>query len=157
VVYDGGDGTGEAERAYEALAAQRHDVRVLDGGLLRWEALEHPVVRRPGTEPLRLVRWITPDQLARLLTEDRADIVVMDIRDQAAFAKGRVRQARRSSAKDIVRDMGRSTSRIVVVYGEGGVADLEAAERLRRAGYRAVRVLYGGFPNWEARGKEVAR
>jgi rhodanese-related sulfurtransferase len=158
VVYDGGEGTGEAEEAWAALDAQRHDVRLLSGGLLRWESLDRPVVRPPGTQPLRLVRWITPAQLSRLLEQERPDIAVLDVREGDAFARGRIPRARRSSPQDIVRDMSqKSAPRIVVVYGDGGESDLEAAERLRRAGFRAVRVLYGGFPNWEARGQEVAR
>lgn len=158
VVYDGGEGTGEAEEAWAALDAQRHDVRVLAGGLLRWESLDRAVVRPPGTQPLRLVRWITPEQLGRLLAQDRPDVAVLDLRDREAFARGRVPRARQSSPKNIAQDMAqKSAPRIVVVYGNGGESDIEAAEQLRRAGFRAVRVLYGGFPNWEARGQEVAR
>jgi len=158
VVYDGGEGTGEAEEAWAALDAQRQDVRMLAGGLLRWESLDRPVVRPPGTQPLRLVRWITPEQLGRLLAQNRSDLAVLDIRERDAFSRGRIPRARQSSPRNIAQDMAqKSAPRIVVVYGDGGEADLEAAEQLRRAGFRAVRVLYGGFPNWEARGQEVAR
>ncbi len=158
IVYDGGDGTDEAERAYEALAVQGWDVRIMAGGLLLWEALGQPLVRPPGAAPGPLMRLITPEQLSRLLETGAVELTVLDVRPRKEFEKGRVPGARASALERVTRDVGsRSTGQVVVICGDGGEDDLAAAEALRRAGFRAVRVLYGGFANWSAKGLEVAR
>lgn len=100
---------------------------------------------------------ITPSQVRSMLLL-REEIVLLDVRHEAAFASGHPLFAANMAAGRIVLEAETRLPRkdvAVVVYdaGEGLVA--QAAERFKALGYTNIRQLDGGLPAWQAEGYEI--
>lgn len=158
VLYDAGTGTTECARAADALTAKGHDVYVLEGGMAAWEAQSRPIVAVPGTKGHPLVESVGADDLLRLI-DGPENVVVFDVRDGASFSKGRIPGARPAPELTLLLEAvrGQQPTDLIVVYDDGGDRALQFAEKLRRQGYRAVKIVYGGMPAWKEKGLRVER
>jgi hypothetical protein len=143
VVYgDGYDETPVLE-AVEALN-RKAGIRAekLDGGFLRWEALNYPSTRKPGFEVERL-RYVSYEELEGVIRSN-PDLVILDVRregaqpvDLSAVFPGVV-VARSSKAGDE-----EHSALYVLVDGGDGTAE-RAALQLRAAGIKRFAILAGG-------------
>lgn len=148
VVYDGGIGATEAEAAVATLSAVGYArAFVLDGGLALYESLGLPVIGGSGIVQESFAQLITVENLARAMK--MAGVLVVDLRDAETFAEGTVPGAVNIRPESIVQASGswKKDAVTVIVDGGDGASEREA-ERLRRLGFKLVRYLYGGYPEW---------
>lgn len=119
-------------------------------------------------------RLLEVDQLARAYVDDRdalepidalelrrrlraGDVTVIDVRPAAEFEAAHIAGASSIPVAELERRLtGIPKSRLVVAYCRGPycVLSVEAVEKLRKRGYRAVR-LREGLPDWKAAGLPV--
>jgi rhodanese-related sulfurtransferase len=96
---------------------------------------------------------VSVEALASWIIEDRRDFILVDVRSDADFGKGRIGEAKNIPVAQIV-----STStladlpsdRKIVIYSNGSENAAKAATLLRVAGFDA-HVLTGGFNAWQKR------
>ena len=150
VVYDNGIGTVDAKEAADHLdAAGYGTVFLLDGGLARWEAAQLPLQLQTGVLDTKLVEFITALELSRAMSEN-LPMVVVDLREPALFKSGSIPGAINVKPATI---QSLSTSwqkdSLIVLFDNGNGESERQAEQLRRAGFKMIRYLYGGFPEWK--------
>jgi rhodanese-related sulfurtransferase len=112
-------------------------------------ALLHPVVR------------VSAADLARAMAQ-RADLVVVDVREASAYDKSTVQAkgAIRASTADIagsVSALAREQGMVLYCDLPDEAASADAARRLMAKGYTRVAILTGGFAAWEAAGLPLER
>lgn len=158
VVYDDGTGSTECVRAADALAAKGHDVYILEGGLTAWEARRMPIVAVPGTRGDSLVGSVGVDDLLRLI-DGPQNVAVFDVRPDRDFPHGRIPGARPtpSLANLMAAVQVHEPTDLIVVYDNGDGRAQKFAEKLRRRGYRAVKVVHGGMLAWHEKGFRVQK
>ena len=150
IIYDGGIGTVEAKNALEKLsAAGMTSVFILEGGIARWEAMGLPMTVQTGILSTRLSEPISVTELSRAMS-DGLDLIVVDIRMPEAFQEGTISGARNIAPDDLL-DVSRGWRKdsIIILIDSGDDEALKQAEKLRRAGFKLIRFLYGGFPEWK--------
>ncbi len=84
----------------------------------------------------------------------------LDIRDEAEFAKGHVREARNiplKQLKDRIGELNKFKAKSVVVICAKGSQSDGAAAQLRTAGFENVQVMDGGVAAWQAQGMPVVK
>lgn len=141
-------------------AAQFVFHRLADDGII-------PVLR--GIQALARRRQAEVERLARAYVDDRdvlepidaselrrrlkaGDVTVVDVRPAAEFAAAHIAGAISVPVTDLERRLARIPKRkLVVAYCRGPycVLSVQAVEKLRKRGYRAVR-LNEGLPDWKA-------
>jgi len=150
IIYDGGIGTIEARDAMGNLtAAGNTSVFILEGGLAGWEALGLPMTVQTGILSTRLSETVSVTELSRAMS-DGLNLIIADIRMPEVFREGTVPGARNISPDDVL-DVSRGWRKdsIIILIDSGDDEALKQAEKLRRAGFKLIRFLYGGFPEWK--------
>jgi rhodanese-related sulfurtransferase len=150
VLYDAGLGTTEARDAAQKLSDAGYGrVYLLEGGLSRWEAAGLPLDAPVGVLSDKLVESITVRELAQLARDGGAPLLV-DLRDAGLFLTGSIPGALGASAAELAQQSAGWQKDAVIVLFDGGDNRAERqAELLRRAGFKLVRFLYGGYPEWK--------
>ena len=159
VLYDAGAGSSEHVKGAQALRAKGHPAFwVMKGGLTAWEAQGYPIVAPPGESPIPFVETISIDDLVRL-QGNGMKVAVVDVRPRASFIQGHVPGAVSASAgADVARSVSSlAPTDLIVLYDDGTGDAKDRAEELRRKGYRAVKVLYGGMLGWREKKLRVDR
>ena len=105
---------------------------------------------RVATSIARQEDRVTADQLARWITEETHDFVVVDVRPESEFNAGHIEDSLNISLPELVSDEGRKKigqSETVVVYSNGSEYAAKAATMLRLANVQAS-FLLGGYNHW---------
>ncbi|MBI5562414.1 MAG: hypothetical protein HY894_06140 [Deltaproteobacteria bacterium] len=151
VLYDDGIGSVEAGEAAGKLdSAGYASVFIMDGGMAHWESGTDAAIAAPqGVVPGGLVDFITAPELSRA-AQNGTGMVIVDIRPAQGFKAGHVPGAVNVKPARVLRtSSGWAKDEPVVVVDGADNAGRKAAEELRRAGFKMVRILYGGFPEWK--------
>ncbi len=96
---------------------------------------------------------VSVEKLAEWLIEERKDFVLIDIRSQDDYMKGKIHEARNIPLAELVTSeamAGLPADRKVVVYSNGSENAAKAATMLRLAGLDA-HLVTGGYSAWHAR------
>ena len=96
---------------------------------------------------------ISVEQLAEWLIEERKDFVLIDVRSQDEFTKGKIPDARNVPLAELVTSETIATlpsDRKIVVYSNGSENAAKAATMLRLAGLDA-QLVTGGYNAWHQR------
>jgi len=96
---------------------------------------------------------VSVEQLAEWLIEERKDFVLIDVRSQDEFTKGRIHEARNVPLAELVASETIATlpsDRKIVVYSNGSENAAKAATMLRLAGLDA-HLVTGGYNAWHQR------
>jgi len=150
VLYDSGVGSTEARGAAERLSAVGYGkVYILDGGFARWEANGLPVEAPLGIISTKLVESITVTELQQVI-QDRGAMTLVDLREALLFQIGSIPGAQSVPRSAFAKaSAGWQRDELVVLF-DGGDSEAERqAEVLRRAGFKLIRFLHGGYPEWK--------
>ena len=93
---------------------------------------------------------ITVDQVMGMV-ESRADVTLVDVREESEWAAGRIRGAIHLGKGVIERDIEQTVSdvnTVLVLYCGGGYRSALAAESLHRMGYVHAVSMVGGWKAW---------
>ena len=96
---------------------------------------------------------VSVEQLAEWLIEERKDFVLIDVRSQDEFAKGKIHEARNLPLAELVTSetiAALPSDRKIVVYSNGSENAAKAATMLRLAGLDA-HLVTGGYNAWHQR------
>ena len=96
---------------------------------------------------------VSVEQLAEWLIEERKDFVLIDVRSQDEFTKGKIHEARNLPLAELVTSETIATlpaDRKIVVYSNGSENAAKAATMLRLAGLDA-HLVTGGYNAWHQR------
>jgi rhodanese-related sulfurtransferase len=117
---------------------------ILSGG-----ALLLPLLQQRGNK-LSLL------QATQLINQNKT--IIIDVRDEAQFASGHIREARNIPAKDLAKRVGeleKLKTRNVLVVCQTGTQSAKAASTLAKAGFAEVFGLTGGMAAWQAQSLPV--
>jgi rhodanese-related sulfurtransferase len=117
---------------------------ILSGG-----ALLLPLLQQRGNK-LSLL------QATQLINQNKT--IIIDVRDEAQFASGHIREARNIPAKDLAKRVGeleKLKTRNVLVVCQTGTQSAKAASTLVKAGFTEVFGLAGGMAAWQAQSLPV--
>ena len=117
---------------------------ILSGG-----ALLLPLLQQRGNK-LSLL------QATQLINQNKT--IIIDVRDEAQFANGHIREARNIPAKDLAKRVGeleKLKTRNVLVVCQTGTQSGKAAATLVKAGFTEVFGLAGGMAAWQAQALPV--
>jgi rhodanese-related sulfurtransferase len=93
---------------------------------------------------------ILPEQIA---AEDYKKLFVLDVRDAAQFAKEHVPGAANIEWRQVFAQRAKlPKDKTILVYCNTSSFAAQVAMALRMDGFENVRLLYGGFDEWKARG-----
>ena len=150
VLYDNGIGTVDAKEAADKLAAAGYgNLFLLDGGLARWEASNLPLKLQSGVLDSKLVEFITAVELSRAM-HDSLPMVLVDLREPVLFKAGSIPGAIHADPAALRSvSTGWQKNSLIVLLDNGNAESERQAEQLRRAGFKMVRYLYGGFHEWK--------
>lgn len=122
----------------------------VSGAMLLW-----PAVRRASAGGTSLSTL----QATQLI--NREDVLVLDVRDPAEFAKGRILGARNVPLAELEKRAGgelqKHKSKPLILSCEGGNRSLAACAQLRKLGFERVYNLAGGHGAWQAAGLPVEK
>ena len=96
---------------------------------------------------------VSVEQLAEWLIEERQDFVLVDVRSQEEYTKGKIKEARNIPLAQLVTDETSAvlpTFRKFVVYSNGSENAAKATTMLRLAGLDA-HLVSGGYNAWHER------
>ena len=97
---------------------------------------------------------ITAEEVADRIANGAA-FVLLDVREESEFARGKITSARHLGRGILERDIEKAVPNLdadIVLYCGGGYRSALAAESLEKMGYRNVRSLAGGWRGWTAKG-----
>jgi len=86
---------------------------------------------------------------------NQGKILLVDVREEAEFAKGHMRDAKNIPLKqlaDRVGELDKFKGKPVIVVCESGVRSSKASGQLKGAGFADVHILEGGMTAWQAQG-----
>lgn len=118
---------------------------ILSGG-----ALLLPMLQQHGGNKLTLL------QATQLINQNKT--VILDVRDEAQFAAGHIRDARNILAKELTQRVGeleKLKNRNFLVVCQSGTQAAGAAAKLVKAGIPEVFCLDGGMRAWQAQSLPV--
>jgi rhodanese-related sulfurtransferase len=84
-----------------------------------------------------------------------SSFVLVDVREESEFAKGRIKTARHMGRGILERDIEKAIPDLdadVVLYCGGGYRSALSAESLQKMGYRNVKSMAGGWRGWKDKG-----
>lgn len=100
---------------------------------------------------LDYIPQISPTEFAGLLESDKGGISVLDVREPGEVAAGAIENSIRIPLGQLSARSGElDPSKLIVVHCKGGYRSSIAASILRRAGFRDIADLTGGFDAWQA-------
>jgi rhodanese-related sulfurtransferase len=106
---------------------------------------------------LEQVPQITVEDLARLMRERSDQVQLLDVRRQAEWEEGHIDGALLKPLNQLARMLDElDPYRPVAVHCKGGYRSSIATSLLRRAGYRQVMNVTGGFDAWKNAGLPIA-
>ncbi|OFW42054.1 MAG: hypothetical protein A3J29_04865 [Acidobacteria bacterium RIFCSPLOWO2_12_FULL_67_14b] len=112
-----------------------------------------------SAQAIRAVPRISIDELKTLM--DRQAVVVLDVRDPASFAKGRIPGAINVDYTLILKQAGRfaGETRPIVAYCAcaNEMTAARAAVDLAAGGIPGAKALEGGWDEWVARGEKIEK
>jgi rhodanese-related sulfurtransferase len=112
---------------------------LISGGMLLW-----PLLQKRGNKVSIL-------QATQLFNQGRT--LFLDVREEAEFAKGHVREARNVPLKqlnDKLGELAKFKAKTVVVMCATGVQSSKAAAQLAAAGFETVHIMEGGVTAWQS-------
>ncbi|RXZ36248.1 rhodanese-like domain-containing protein [Oxalobacteraceae bacterium CAVE-383] len=118
---------------------------ILSGG-----ALIIPMLQQRGGNKLTLL------QATQLINQNKT--VILDVRDEAQFAAGHIRDARNIPARELAKRVGeleKLKTRNFLVVCQSGTQAAGAAATLAKAGFPEVFCLTGGMSAWQAQSLPV--
>ncbi|MGQ0512069.1 MAG: rhodanese-like domain-containing protein [Betaproteobacteria bacterium] len=121
----------------------------VSGAMLIW-----PTVRRASAGGASV------DTLQATHLINREDAVVLDVRDPAEFAKGRVLGAKNVPLGELAKragDLQKNKAKPLIVVCQTGNRSLGAMAELRKMGFEKVVNLSGGFNAWQQAGLPVEK
>jgi rhodanese-related sulfurtransferase len=95
-------------------------------------------------------------QATQLINQNKT--IIIDVRDEAQFASGHIREARNIPAKELAKRVGeldKFKTRNVLVVCQTGTQSPKAAATLTKAGFNEVFGLAGGMAAWQAQALPV--
>ena len=116
------------------------------GGALLW-----PHLQQRGAKVSLL-------QATQLINQGKT--VIVDVREQADYAAGHLRDARNIPLKELPKRTGeleKFKSRPVIVVCQSGVTSAKAVSQLKSAGFAEAVGLNGGIAAWQAQGLPLAK
>jgi glyoxylase-like metal-dependent hydrolase (beta-lactamase superfamily II)/rhodanese-related sulfurtransferase len=116
----------------------------LEGGIVGWidESYE-----------LDYIPQISPQEFAQLLENEKGHIAVLDVREPGEVDGGAIKDSIRIPLGQLAsRTAELDSSKLIVVHCKGGYRSAIATSILRRAGFRNVADLAGGYDAWQATG-----
>ena len=100
---------------------------------------------------LDYIPQISPTEFSGLLESDKGGISVLDVREPGEVAAGAIENSIRIPLGQLSARSGElDPSKLIVVHCKGGYRSSIAASILRRAGFRDIADLSGGFDAWQA-------
>lgn len=119
-----------------------HIVAYLEGGIAGWI---------DAGFQLDYIPRISPTEFAALLDSEQNQIAILDVREPGEVAVGAIENSIRIPLGQLSARTGElDPSRLIVVHCKGGYRSSIAASILRRAGFRDIADLTGGFDAWHA-------
>ena len=118
----------------------------LEGGITAWidEGYE-----------LDYIPQISPQEFAELLASEKDHIAVLDVREPGEVATGSIENSVRIPLGQLIERTGElDPGKLLVVHCKGGYRSSIATSILRRAGFREIANLSGGYDAWLATGHE---
>lgn len=91
---------------------------------------------------------VSPAELATLMRSRQVALAIFDLRDEAAYNRFHLVDARRGADEAVVRALPERTVKVLVAADEGAAGDVY--RKLVRAGVKQLYVLAGGMPAWLA-------
>jgi hydroxyacylglutathione hydrolase len=116
---------------------------------IMWPALNIGVESLAGELAGGMTGWTGPVTTTRLVTPDRVDGPVLDIRQTSEYAAGHLPAATHVELGDLPDDPDVAAGTAIVMCGHGERA-MTAATLLERAGHHDLGVLVGGPADWAA-------
>jgi rhodanese-related sulfurtransferase len=95
-------------------------------------------------------------QATQLINQNKT--VIIDVRDEAQFVAGHIRDARNIPAKELAKRIGeleKFKTRNILVVCQSGTQSAKAAATLGKAGFNEVFGLTGGMAAWQAQSLPV--
>jgi rhodanese-related sulfurtransferase len=95
-------------------------------------------------------------QATQLINQNKT--IIIDVRDEAQFASGHIREARNIPVKELAKRIGeldKFKARNVLVVCQTGTQSPKAAATLTKAGFNEVFGLSGGMAAWQAQALPV--
>jgi hydroxyacylglutathione hydrolase len=127
-----------------ARVGTEHADAYLDGGIAGWI---------DGGYELDYIPQITAQEFAELLESEKDHIAVLDVRETGEVEGGAIKDSIRIPLGQLAsRTAELDPSKLLVVHCKGGYRSAIAASILRRAGFRDVADLAGGYDAWRATG-----
>jgi rhodanese-related sulfurtransferase len=121
-------------------------IAVLSGGALLLPGLRAGGRRSSSLEATQLI--------------NKGKTLILDVREQAEFASGHLRDAKHIPLGELAGRMGeldKSKSKTVIVVCQSGARSAKALRQLQAAGFADVTILDGGMAAWQTAGLPVAK
>ena len=121
---------------------------LVSGGMLLWPLL------RPGAGSSS----VSTLQATQMI--NRQDALMLDVRDEAAYAEGHIINARNIPLDQLearVTDLGKHKNKPVIAYCDGGTRSAGAVAALGKLGIEKAFSLAGGFTAWKQAGLPTAK
>ena len=116
----------------------------LEGGIAGWIDERYE---------LEYIPQISPQEFAELLESEKDHIAVLDVREPGEVEGGAIKDSIRIPLGQLASRTGElDSSKLIVVHCKGGYRSAIATSILRRAGFRDVADLAGGYDAWQATG-----
>lgn len=119
---------------------------LVSGAMLLW-----PLLQKRGSKVSIL-------QATQLFNQGKT--LFLDVREEAEFAKGHVREAKNVPLQQLAEKLGelaRFKAKTVVVICATGVQSSKAAAQLKAAGFETVHIMEGGVNAWQSQGLPVVK
>jgi hydroxyacylglutathione hydrolase len=106
-----------------------------------------------GGQELDYIPQVTAQDLAELIETERRKIAVLDVREPAEVTSGAIENSIHIPLGELAKRTGElDPSKLLVVHCKGGYRSSIATSLLRRAGFREIANLIGGFDAWKGAG-----
>jgi rhodanese-related sulfurtransferase len=113
-----------------------------------------PLFEKLCTEARENIREVSAEDVADRIAK-AAPFVLLDVREESEFARGKITTARHIGRGVLERDIEKAVPDLeadIVLYCGGGFRSALAAESLSKMGYRNVSSMAGGWRGWKEKG-----
>lgn len=128
-----------------------YNVFLLGIVLISGAGLLMPVLLRRGSK-------VTLLEATQMINQGKS--VLVDVREQAEFATGHIRDAKHIPLKELskrIAELDKFKSKSVIIVCQTGLRSSKAAAVLNQAGFKDVYSLSGGVSAWQAQGLPVIK